>query len=216
MNRGQLRQSVLDILARRDTDVVNLLDSAINRVKLRMMRAFNYAAMEAQSGNFIYPGSSTGIPMPVADMKEPIDLIVLSAGGSGTPLRRVSYAQWRNEQEDSEFPGGDRMIEPLLWRTRWMLFDNQLALVPPPSSDLNLVLAYYRFLPDYTQDTDSDFFSNTGADALVSGTLREWYQIQNEFDLAQLHERDFVIKSRELQQLESYSALGGMRLAIAG
>lgn len=232
MNFGQIKARVLDDVKRTDQNLVSMVSDGINAAKLKIMRRSNFRGMEAESVSFIYPANSSGITLasiPITDLKEPIDLLLVDGNGNVTPLVKTSATQWRDELVATQGPSNycgpcppnnppfGQFIPHTAWRLRWLLEQDNIGIVPSPlSSDLTLILKYYKFLPDYVNDNDTDYFSQRAWDILEEGALRQVYQKLGEPEVAALHEQDFRKMLADLISEERYAMVAGQRTTKGG
>ncbi len=226
-----LRTQIVADIARTDVDLPAIVTGAINYAHLKLMRQHNFQCMDTQSAQFDFPIGAKSIPMPVAvaDLKQAKVLYLIDQSTQAKPLKKMSEDQWNQEilevepidlddNQDILIPPKNNIFLPYTsWELRWYMGRGNLYLTPGPLAvDVTLMLGYYRYLPPYVLDADTDWFMDNAYDVLESGALGRTYQILNEFQLASAFRSDFADGMAQLIEEDAYARIAGENLVKGG
>jgi len=176
-----------------------ICDECINATIGLMQEAHLWRGQETTSITLTYPVGAESIQLPA-------DFVSQKAVYQQTAATRVPLAYIektlrdqfiRGEQpitglRDPEYPQIAPADANLLSGCAYAIWQEQLYLYPPPgSSDLTLVVDYWRRLPDLALGDDANFFTQRYPHVVRYGALADAYAFLQEEDRSTAHRQMF-------------------------
>lgn len=189
MTVGELKQQVKDYLHigsghdASDLIIINrLVLQALNNARIWAERENDFALALVHGTLVVSP--ATGGELTAVDVsgdtvtiKSIVNVFLEEPSGSGNiyPLRRrprktyVGAAQRSNLLQDARLPDDWPVAPPSVANVNMEVlhFGNTLFLEPSPSNNATLIIDGYRWMPAYTDDADTDFFTEHCSDFLL-------------------------------------------------
>lgn len=195
MNLASLRERVAGNLGR--TDLNDRIVVWLNDRQKAICRDRNFSFLRASATMVTNPQQqSYSLPLDFRD-----DLLLGMGTGDGNyrTLPQIGEVEAMNAWTDNE------VGEP----SAWMLGPDSFSLYPIPDRAYQLILVYYKNLPDLAADTDETYLTKNYADLLAAGATADGFAYLQQYEDMAAWEQRFQMLLSELRVQDVARSLAG-------